>query len=72
MYIVLYYVGERYLIRKEIMKVPEELEWCIDWDIFDELFKERTKKSNCKMTYIVVAPKELSSYIYKSQNLHLL
>ena len=58
MYIVIYYVGENYLIRKEIQKVPEELYWCIDWEKFDELFQERAREEGCKMTYIVISPDE--------------
>lgn len=63
MYIVLYYVGKKYFIRKEIIKVPEELDWCIDWEVFDELFQERAKKLNCKMTYIVVSPTDLPEHL---------
>ena len=62
-YIVLYYFGEKYLIRKEIIKVPEEIDWCIDWEVFDKLFKEKMKKEPYKLKYIIVKPQELSSYL---------
>lgn len=40
------------MIKEIVFKVPEDISWCIDWDVFDELFlKEAKQRCYYKMTY---------------------
>jgi len=62
MYIHVSYWSENYIrIYKEVLKVPEDISWCIDWDTFDELFKQKANRySYFRMTY----------YLYPSPDLN--
>ena len=53
MYIHVTYWCDTYIrIYEKIFKVPEDISWCIDWDTFDELFKQEAKKRGYnKITY---------------------